>query len=1198
MIKLTRIKNNKSIFFYFLNFNGFSRFFDCYSCKQGKEHQLLKNVKVFFLNCILLAFISFALFPAYSNVIMQSPDTASSKLPPKAYLLDRLENLDRTLPKDYEGRTAIQLRMAHVLSLLSEEEFIKSKDCQACFEKSKMQAKKSLSLYKELLPIVSNSNQSFLQVEVLFQTAYLERFLGNKNQSLFQLKKITAKDNLRVDWMIRAWYGIGEIEFELYNYKKALNAFNQTLMYINKESILPDIAKPIIKELKSVDSKIKSISKTELSLNNKLSSWKFKSLYHKIWSLFNLSSYNLALNEMLSLISSSLYQSDSALFWMDKENQTLRKKLEKQMITIFSYSDITDENLKTLYGFKKQQKEENTLSQRNKRLSKLATVLKSMGRLKKSNQVWWFYLSKNTSKEEQLQAYFSIFTNKLSFTNKSQLLELGSLLEKVFTLQEQVLSLKRMSRQVASKQTQVRVSGKQSLVPTSQSDSLVVDQNFHNSIKAKIKEFFYQIDKSNLNTKQKNYLLSLYQIYNNKNPNDKDILLLSALLAEDLKKYQLAVNLLQQTVLSLNIKEDIESQNKEKLCVRQMELAELSKDQNTRLKAYDFYIQQGQKIPLKHKAGYQTAYLYHQDQEFLKSQPLFLKLAFNDFDSNKLSHPVAKNIRLQSAHLYLSSLIDQKDQEDKLIRTSGLFVKEFPKEKSEFIKIYNLAILNYVEKLSQGKKFSTSPLFASQDPSIQKAWSVLQLFDSQLSDKKNLETYHLNRMILAKELVQIDDMNDSLKFLLSHKQSSKENKKTALQEQLWLSELTFDFDHMLELLKKLHSKNQSQEHALRLVRVAELSNKNPSSYYEDFIKQFEPSQSVKLSSIKSQLVASSKPSSVTHIKPVELESFKSILISWLEISEKEKQKQLLKTYHHLFRESPDELLYWVLKVDAGDMDLAFLNFFSKKLLKDNSFISGFLKRKQDVQSFKKALSFKKRDPKKVASRQMARVIKSYSNQIMQLEKKAVSFLKTEDWMIHVFVTGYLMKETKDFYNFVFQLPIPKGLTEVEQADYKKLLVKQMQVYVNKIQELENKQKQLFSSNFLKTYQKMLENFVFHPYLKWELTQISEFLNEKDQKEIQSFISQIENDLTRSKSAQLKKSELKKINSQLEKVYKELRSNPFDTKNIKLVLELEKQRNNTVRVHYISNRIKQLESNQQTQKDDFTTNQSKNKVRGG
>lgn len=1079
---------------------------------------------------------------------LEAPDPAgkaqpAEDLPPKLYLLDRLKNLNRTLPDDYAGKTALKLRTAHVLGLLAEENFIKSKDesCSRCFAQAQRQAEKSLSLYRKLSAVISHKDQSPLQTEMTFQKAYLERLLGNKQKALAQLKKITAKDNLKADWGIRSWYGIGEIEFELYNYKKALRAFDEVLKELEKLNKFQQ------RQIKTVAGRgeFKTVPlKTGALDDERLQSWRFKAAYHKIWSLFNLSSYEPALNEMLALISSALYKNSSFDFWLDKENQKLRSKLEKEMITIYSYADITNENLKILYDFSKQKGEDNTLAQRKKRLSHLAALLTKMGRLEESNKVWGFYLSKDNSKEEELKAYFAVFSNKLKLKYKNKLEELGPLVKTIFALQAQLFPQK-------------------------------ISASFNNAVNLKAKEFFYQLDsaKSSLSAKQKAELLSLYQTYNRQNPSDKDILLLSAMLAEELKKYQLAAGLFQQAVLYIerinkikDLKAPQKAEWKEKLSVRQMELAELSKDNKTRLQAYDFYIQQGRAAALKHKAWYQTAYLHHQAQEFLKSQPVFLKLALNEFNFNEKAE---NELRLKSAHLYLSSLTAQKGREEELIRFAGLFKKEFPKERAEFAKIYNLAVLNYAAKLVQNKNFEAAPLFPSQDPSVQKAWAVLELFDSKAADKKNLEIYHLNRMTLAKQLLKTDEMSRNLAFLISDKYVDAKNKERAEKERIWLAEIKLDFDRLLSLLKQLQPEDVSKEHSLRLIQIAELSNQSPAPYYKDFLNRFALTPPLK------------------QAEPVENGALRAILASLLKLSGKAKQKQLLKTYSIMFKQNPDELLYWILRADQGEMDLAFLNFFAtdplqKNLLPDNSFLSLFLKRKQSLESFEKALSFKKTDPKKAAGSRIAKAIKSYSGRLLQLEKIALSFLETEDWTTQVFVTGGWMRELKDFYNFVFELPFPKGLTKEEQLDYKNLLVQQMKVYADKITELEKKQKQLFSHRFLADYQKALESSVFHPYLKWEMSWIAGLLNEKDQKEMQSLLGEIETRSSLSKKTLRTEAELEKINLEGLKIYKKLESRPFDIKKLKAVLDIEKQRNNTARVRYLSNRIQQLESSSYSQ----------------
>ena len=807
-----------------------------------------------FINYPLIVFLlSFILFSNFSYSV------SSERPEPKLYLLKKLEKLDKNLPKDYPGRDVIQLRKAHILSLLAEENYIKFKKqtCRDCFKQSQLQSEKALSLYVSLDSLVLV--QEDLHNEILFQKARLHRILGNRSSALALLQKITQKDRLKKDWMIRAWYGIGEIEFELYNYESSLKAFNQVLKQL--EAFYESF------QSAELDKRVAEIDRNELAR------WEFKSFYHKIWSLYNLSQYDSAVKNLMVLLQSDLYKNNSSSFWLDEDNQVLRTKLEKEAINLLSYAKVSSKDLKVFHDFSKQNPEDNSPHKKNKRLYDLAVLLGKMARFQESNKVWQFYLSgdpketrsKSTKKEptkteprkteptkieprkteptkieptktEQLQAYFFVLSNTIQ-TQGYQIQEMGLLIEKIFHLQQELIQAK--AKQKAS----------------------YPDQDFNELINEKIKKVFYELRKIDLNTGQKRYLLSLYEKYNKQNPEDKDVLLLAAFLTESLKEHKLAVSYFQKVILESDRINQIKSKDKktrrewkEQLCFKQMELAELSQDKNTRLKAYAFYIQEGQDQGLKHKALYQTAYLYHQEQEFVKSQPLFLSLATNNFDNlgafdNKKE--ASQKLRLKSAHLYLSALADIQDQEEELIRASSLFKKEFPKEKADFVKIHNLAVLNFVERLVKETSLPNTPIVSVKDreeSDIHEVWSVLERFDVSSQDTKPLEAYHLNRLILAKSLLKLVEFEQSLQFLSSHKSLFQANRDLVLKEKLWLAELRFDFDEVLKLLKQIQTENQNIEEAFKQIQVVELSNQNPAPYYENFLKSFSNNKDIKMDS--------------------------------------------------------------------------------------------------------------------------------------------------------------------------------------------------------------------------------------------------------------------------------------------------------------------------------------------------------------
>ena len=980
----------------------------------------------------------------------------------KEYLVKKLDYLNKTLPPGDKAEKALNLRLAHALSLIAEENFIKheKEKCSDCLKTAQQTARRSLAVYKQLDSVLLK--QPLLHTTALFKQAYLERFLGNKMQSLFQLKRVAKKGNIPELLTTRAWYNMAEIYFELYRYDSALSAFNQVL-------------------------KVKS------------SPWEFKAVYRKIWSLFNLSRYQESIEELMAFLKSDLYAGAKP------EDQNLKRKLENELVTLYSYSQISDQNLDFLYHFNKQNPAKNSLSAKNQRFFDLAQDLNRIGRLKESNQVWQAYLSKTAEPEERLLAYSFILNNDTVLNYPNKLEVTGRKIEKIIALQKKT-------------------------------------PKYKEEISLKIQNFFSQIALKKLNSnKRKEYLLSLYQKYNAVYPANRDTLLAEANLAESLKQYTLAGSLFRQ--ISARMKNPEQKKLKEQLSVRQMELAELAKNDDTRSKAYRFYIKHGIKADLVFKAKYQIAYMAYSSKELKKARKLFdeLVLPQEQFKNNKS----IQDLRLKSAHLLLAVLNQAGDQEELLINKAGLFMERFPEKRKEFAEIYNSAVLNTVKGLVSDKDFSRRPSQASQDKNILKAWELLNKFSIKDAGKEKLSAYYVDKLLLAKELLKFEQMDQSLKFLLSNKNLSKEDRKIALTWKLWLAELRFDFKEVLRIVKVLDPSNQSEDNLLRLARLSELAGDDPIPYYKTFIKRF-PNSSFSPAVLAGLIEKSS--------------------------SEKEK-KEFLKKHSAFYKQDANKLTYLILKVDRGLLDSEFIAHFTSLPFMRNTFLDSFEKRRQVIESFKKALRTISAYslPSGLSSSRLNFKLKKWTRAVEDLQKTAKALLKTQDWTSRVFIVSHWKKELERFYNSVISLPVPKALTEKEQKEYKSLLLSQMQIYEGQVKQLEKELGDLWSQNFLNDYYIGLgRDFVFYPLLSWELDHLEKLAEGQPKEQIQILLSSLSHKLegkkTKKKTAQTERSEVNNL-------YKILQKNPFDKKSLTELLSLEK--NNEALSFYLANRIEEL-----------------------
>lgn len=997
--------------------------------------------------------------------------------PALEYLIEKLNYLDKTLPKNHKARNPIRLRLAHALSLKAEEDFIKAEKggCKSCGQSGRLYARQSLSVYQKTDGILS-ARHPLLHTEALFKQAYLHRLLGENFKSLKALKRIIVKKGLDSLLSTRAYFNIGEIYFELYDYEKSLKAFNH-----------------ILKREKSP--------------------WSFRALYRKIWSLSNLSLYEQSIEELESFLKSNLYSNPN----LSREERKLKEKLESELITLYSYAKVTDQRVTFLYKFSKQDQSKNTRAEKNKRLFDLAMAFNRIGRRSESNTVWGAYISKAPGLKRELKAYSAMLDNDRALGGGRLLESAGLKIEKILLLQNKIKMPGDLKR----------------------------------DIRKQLKSFLNHAGKNQsvISKDKQERLFALYQKYNSSYPGDLAVLSRSALLAVNLKQQALAQDLFQSAVLSMSAykdekiskKEKIEM--KEKMSVGQMEMAELTKDEKRRIDSYKFYIQHGGNKELIFKARYQFAYINYANKKYKSAEKQFTSLA-SDREAKKINE--IQELRLKAAHLSLSALDEMGNQEEALAQRSGVFMEEFPKNRREFLKIRHAALLNTVKKLVADRNFSRRPVQASTDENILKAWETLQSISAREATKEESFTYHFNKLLLAKELLKFEQMDQSLQVLLSFENLKEEDEKTILTWKLWLAELRFDFKEILRIVKLLQPKNQSEDQLLRLARLAELASQSPVPYYKIFIKNFPNSPSAT-----------------------------AVLISLVEKSSYGERALLLREYAPLFKDQPGTLTHLVLKTDRGRLDENFIKPFTEFNFMKQSSLNLFLRRKRLIEFFEKDL---KRVSSyslfaKLSGHRLTRAIKSWTNRIDQLQKTANVALGTGDWTARVFIISHLEKELSRFYDFIMGLPLPKGLTEEEQQQYSRLLKEQMKGYKQQISQLQEELSSLWSRDWTADYRKGLEqDIVFHAPLKWEMEKLLMVFEGENKRQIQDLLSSVET----SNQAQMQKAP--KIQNGTQSLYKALKKNPFDQKSLMELLELEKKRNNEALSYYLVDRIKELKKN--------------------
>ncbi len=1020
-------------------------------------------------------FLSFLLVYFFVEVSLADNRKTKNEIS-RDYLIRKLENLYKTLDARDFAKKPITLRLSHMLSLRAEDRLSRQDDktCKNCLYLGTKDARRSLSLYRKIGFSIKDKHP-VLYSQSLFQMAYLHRLMGENSKFISYLKKIINL-NVRDSFVVRAYFNLGEVYFESYKYYLSLKAFNEVL--------------------KRGDT-----------------AWAFRSYYRKIWSLYNLSYYDQSINVLEKFLKSYLYKEGVRT---EVEN-SLKKKLQKELIVLYSRSQVTNKQVHFLYNFDKDEKQENTMEARGQRLFDLAKDLNRIGRVKPSNKVWNIYLNKDPSRLNQMKAYISMIDNYFVMHGKGWILESGQIVEKLFALQEK----------------NGGCSGE-------------ICENLYKQQKRYMKELHRQSER---NKKLKPYLFSLYGKYNAFYSNEFDMLVKYAFLSGELKKYGLSQDLFQKSVKVLqaklkksskpkeikNIKKDLEQ-----VSVLQMEMAELSGDKGRRYQSYDFYLKHGTNEKIIYQTKYQQAYLVYEDKEYEHASKLFRSLALLKV---KKSDKKIESLALKSAHLALSSLNFLNNKDTLMAEWSGLFQKRFPNNK-EFIRINHTAIFNMVKNLLSGQDNSSYPLTPSSDKNVLKAWKVLNSVAVFYLGKKEKIKYYMNKLILAKELLKLKEMDEIISELMKIK-LPKQDYKVVLTWKLWLAESRFNFAEALRLVKILKPKETSEQHYLRLAYLAELANEDYISYYETYIKKYPTSNKVF--------------NIVKHI---------------IDKSPERDKKTFLKKYVSYFEEKSDDLSYLVLELDRKELNIPFLKFFSSLPFMKDSLINKFLDRKFFIESFDK--NYQKVQKFSLASfpsdRHLARSIRTYKGLIDGLEKEAEKSVKMKDWLSQVVAFSRVHNELVRFYESILKLPMPKGLTSEEKVKYTKLMESQMIPYKVRANKLKEEIDKLMAQGFIDKYMEVAKNEkVSHGFLRWEMDQLNSVITNKNQK------SKIVNLLNLTKTSSQKRSPMvSQISDKVMKdIYANLKYKPFDKKYLNKFLKLERSKNNETMSYYLMNRIEKI-----------------------
>ena len=1001
------------------------------------------------------------------------------------YLIERLRSLHESLPDSHFSKKPVALRLAHILSLRAEETLAGAG--QSLRRGGARDARQALAIYSHLSPHIKKRHPS-LYIRSLFEMARLHQLTGEKARAIPLLKEAARGSGAGGDLALRAWFNIGELRLELGQHESALAAYE--------------------KILKRGDSP-----------------WAFRASYRRIWRLYNLSRHEESIDALESFLKSPLYARGAS----SKEEKETKARLQGELTALYSRGEVTGRRLRFLYSFIKDSPEENSAAARRGRLAALAESLSQIGRAAPSTKAWRFFLEKAVSPEEKMQACISMIKNDFVLGEETVLREAEEKVKALFAAQRQ-------------------------LPPAHKSGALRGEAKKAQKAYIKTKEARRLALKEAKAQSGAESLFSLYTDYNALYPGEFDMLTGAAFAAKALKKFAAAARLAQKAALA-PLAPAAEDEKKaaaaiaagkaarEKAAVFQMEMAALSKDPASRASALRFYIRHGADKTVLFKAKYQLAWLLYEGKSYKEAVRLLEALALRP---SAPPSPETEGLRLKAARLFLAALSARKTGEtDRLMADAAARLQKiFPGQRREFAQIRHTALLNMAESLAAGKQLSPYPAEASKNKNILRAYQTLGLIDESLASKEDLKKSLANRLLLAKELLRLDEAGQIISRLLAMPSLTARQRRETLKSRLWLAEARFDFKEILRLARLTKPAGGSESRLLQLALLAELAGEDFLSYYQDFLAKH--------------------PRSEKSLFVVELMAERA--------REKSRKADLLRQNGSYFSDRPEALSRWAMKLDEGRLDQKFISrFVDPWPFMKSTYAARFLKRKRFMEFFLPVLSEARGFslPAAVSERQLAASLKAYSRLLDRLEAAAAKAVEMEDWLSQAVAFSRVYEETARFCQSVLALPAPKDLTSEEKSEYLRLVRVRMAPCRERAARLRAESERLWSRQFTDQYKNSRagKGQAYQAALNWELDQLSAIAPEKG--------AALRGALAPAAKKAPPPPPAAAFDREVRQAMARLKAAPFSESRMKGLLRLEERRQNWPMSSYLKGRIAQI-----------------------
>lgn len=636
-------------------------------------------------------------------------------------------------------------------------------------------------------------------------------------------------------------------------------------------------------------------------------------------------------------------------------------------------------------------------------------------------------------------------------------------------------------------------------------------------------------------TKPSSEILLAYQKYLDLFPRELDMTVWAAMVAQQQEQWTKAYDLYAQAAHLSRDSGTSGSANTpsyESILLSQIEVGEKSGSADLMNRSLDNYLQNSKDKTKWVEVHYQKAHHLYQSGRYEEASSAFRQVVH-------LPGQGASALRKQAADLALDSLaLLKRDhdvetwalefaqilaQRDASASTDGPLVSH----SGEYQDIARRAILNQAVMVSGNM----------QDPEkIKEADEILHRFDLKGAKEPEQIAYYKLRIQYAEKLRNLDQLGSGIKSLLAIQSISSQDRELALASQAWLAELKLDFRGALAATEKLAVSKDTDQRNLQMAVYAELAGLASEPYYLQFMKLTnDPGK---------RLTAA--------VKLVENSSYPQKTFDQLAPVLKNNPEIFSQLQYQIFLKTNNEKVA-LQRLKAHHIE----NTLGAKSLWRKGFIQRLLRLQQKITSH----TFKVQSDAKLAQslKQRIGMLGAFEN----LLKEAVG---KDDWTGQVLVVHSLAQESERFYNEILALPIPKGLSSEQQAEYMQLLTQQAAPHQIRATEMKQKFKEFWlEPNLLTKLESQLpqQAGLVRDQAVSEFRLVAEIAPPELKSPFEQFLSQ-----------QLKEIKLPGL-AELEGARRLVREQPFAREPLEKLLLLERRMGTGPMVGYLEQRLSQL-----------------------